>query len=122
MVELSKQHAAGAEKARDWRKAMSDHVAYALLVYTGVTIFATVKALQDGMSSTLPYFALIVLVAAIIPVCRWFEKRWADLDEDTARSPVPPEGFRRDTVILWALALGLPLVLTGIFKAMFAAV
>ena len=55
---------------------MSDHVAYALLVYTGLQIFMTVKALTAGMSSILPYMALIILVAAIIPACRWFERRW----------------------------------------------
>ena len=119
MVDISKQHTAEAGHARDWRKSMSDHVAYALLVYTGITIFVTVKAMQQGMSSTIPYFALIVLVAAIIPACRWFEKRWAGLDDDIASRASPPEGFRRDTIALWALAIGLPLLLTGLFKAAF---
>lgn len=120
MENFSKHHAVGADRARDWRKAMSDHVAYALLAYTGVTIFVTIKALEDGTSSTLPYFALIVLVAAIIPACRWFEKRWAGLDDAAATQPAPPEGFRRDTFALWVLAIGLPLVMTAMFKAVFA--
>jgi len=120
MVELTKKHSVKSERARDWRKAMSDHVAYALLVYTGVTIFVTVKALEEGSSSTLPYFALIFLVAAIIPACRWFEKRWADLDDSEASSRVAPEGFRRDTAMLWIMAIGLPLLLTAVFKAVFA--
>lgn len=120
MIDISKQHSTEQAPARDWRKAMSDHVAYALLVYTGVTIFVTIKALEEGTSSTLPYMALIVLVAGIIPVCRWFEKRWADLDDDTASSPRAPAGFRRDMLALWAMAIGLPLVLTALFKAAFA--
>ena len=120
MNDISKHHASAAGQTRDWRKAMSDHVAYALLVYTGVTIFVTVKALEAGTSTILPYVALIVLVAGIIPACRWFEKRWCDLPEDEATGEMPPDGFRRDTVGLWVMALGLPFVLTGFFKLAFA--
>ena len=123
MVDISKQHDAdGASNGheRDWRKAMSDHVAYALLVYTGLQIFVTVKALEEGSSSILPYVALIVLVAAIIPACRWFEKRWAGMDEDAAHDAHPPEGFRRDTILLWVLAIGLPFLFTGLAKAVFS--
>jgi hypothetical protein len=122
MVDLSKQQSVSSVRERDWGRAMSDHVAYALLAYTGVTIFVTIKALQEGTSSTLPYFAFIALIAAIIPACRWFEKRWAGLDDDIAHSPVAPEGFRRDTIGLWLLAVGLPLALTALFKAILAVV
>ena len=38
MSELSQQHETTAKRGRDWRKAMSDHVAYALLVYTALQI------------------------------------------------------------------------------------
>lgn len=123
------QHDAGASlhkahdaDAIDWRKSISDHVAYALLAYTGLQIFVTVKALSEGLSSILPYIALIVLVAAIIPACRWFEKRWQHLSDDQASDPALASAFRRDTILLWSLAIGLPLVLTAIFKAIFAAI
>jgi len=105
-----------AQGARDWRKAMSDHVAYGLLVYTALQIFVTVKALAEGSSTALPYLALIVLVAGIIPVCRWFEKRWADLGEELGTDPAMAPAFRRDVVTLWALAIGLPFGLTLIFR------
>lgn len=114
-------HAERQERAIDWRKSISDHVAYALLVYTGLQIFVTVKALTEGISSILPYFALIVLVAAIIPACRWFEKRWQDMTDEQASDPAYAGAFRRDTIMLWALAIGMPLLLTAIFKAIFAA-
>ena len=110
-----------APRARDWRKAMSDHVAYGLLVYTGLQIFLTIKALSEGSSSVLPYLALIVLVAGIIPVCRWFEKRWADLDDSQAIDPAYAAAFRRDAILLWSLAIGLPVVLTLLFKAVLRA-
>ena len=105
------------ERKRDWRKSMSDHVAYALLVYTALQIFLTVKALGAGTSSILPYIALIVLVAGIIPACRWFEKRWAGLSDDEASDDGFAPAFRRDAIGLWMMAICLPLALTAIFKA-----
>lgn len=104
-------------KARDWRKAMSDHVAYGLLVYTALQIFVTVHALTEGTSGLLPYMALIVLIAGIIPVCRWFEKRWAVLSDVEAADPEYAGAFRRDVIALWAMAIGLPFGLTLMFKA-----
>jgi hypothetical protein len=111
------EQAATQARTRDWRKAMSDHVAYGLLAYTGLQIFVTVKALAEGTSGLLPYFALIVLVAGIIPVCRWFEKRWAVLDDAAATDPALAPDFRHDVLTLWALAIGLPFAITLMFKA-----
>lgn len=111
-----------AGRARDWRKAMSDHVAHGLLVYTALQIFVTVKALAEGSSTALPYLALIVLVAGIIPVCRWFEKRWAELDDAAAADPAYAPAFRRDVMTLWSLAIGLPFALTLMFKALLSVI
>ena len=109
--------AAAPARVRDWRKAMSDHVAYSLLAYTALQIFVTVKALSDGTSGLLPYLALIVLVAGIIPALRWFERRWVGLDDAEAADEAYAEAFRRDTIGLWLLAIGLPFALTVLFKA-----
>ncbi len=121
MNKLAHQHEANSPKARgrtrDWRKSMSDHVAYALLAYTGLQIFLTVKAMSQGVSSILPYFALIAMVAAMIPLCRWFEKRWSGLTDEQAADAAYLGSFRRDAAGLWALAISLPLVLTVLFKA-----
>lgn len=106
--------------ARDWRKSMSDHVAYALLVYTGLQIFVTVNAIKGGSHSMLPYLALVVLVAGIIPACRWFEKRWVNLSDEQAVDPGYVEAFKRDRTMLWGLAVGLPFVLTALFKVIAA--
>ena len=106
--------------ARDWRKKMSDNVAYALLVYTGLQIFVTVGALKEGASSILPYLALVVLVAAIIPACRAFEGRWKYLGDAEAQEPALSGRFRRDQLFLWLLAIGLPFALTALAKAAFA--
>jgi len=110
--------AATKARGRDWRKAMSDHVAYSLLAYTGLQIFVTVKALSEGTSGLLPYLALIVLVAGIIPALRWFERRWIGLDDAQAADEAYAQAFRRDTIGLWLLAIGLPFALTLLFKAL----
>lgn len=120
---IDNHHGAPAEgnsAGRNWSKAMSDNVALALIVYTGLQIFVTINALKQGVSSTLPYFALIVLVAAIIPACRWAEKRWKNLSPEAASDESLKGEFRRDQIILWAAAIGLPLLLTALFKAIFS--
>lgn len=108
-------------RGRDWRRSMSDNVAYALLVYTALTIFVTVTAMKTGGISILPYLALVVLVGGIIPACRWFEKRWRDLSDADAADEALAPAHRRDQIMLWTLAIGLPLVLTALFKVIFAA-
>ncbi len=106
--------------ARDWRKSMSDHVAYALLVYTALQIFVTVHSLEGGSSTILPYLALVVLVVGIIPACRWFEKRWYSLTDEQAHDDAYHAAFRADIIRLWLLAIGLPFALTGLFKGIAA--
>lgn len=100
----------------DWRKRMSDNIAYALLVYTGLQIFVTVHALKSGSASMLPYLALVVLVAAIIPACRLFEGRWMGISDEAAADLALRGAYRRDQALLWLLAIGLPFALTALFK------
>jgi hypothetical protein len=108
---------AGAQKA-DWRRKMSDNIAYALLVYTTLQIFVTMGALRAEGGSLLPYLALIILVVAIIPACRTFERRWNRLNDDQAHDPALASYYRRDRLWLWLLAIGLPFALTGLFKGL----
>ena len=117
-AELAGTHTAS--RPRDWRKAMSDNVALALLVYTGMQIFMTVGDMKQGVSSIVPYLALVVLVAGIIPACRWFERRWSHLSDDDAADIALKPAFRRDQILLWVLAIGLPAVLTAFFKLIFS--
>jgi len=121
----------GAEEAkhgartRDYRKSASDHVAYALLVYTGLQIFVTVHAMKSattGTLSILPYIALVVLVAGIIPSCRKFERCWISRSDEEAHDPALADEFRRDMLWLWSLAIGLPFLLTGLIKGIVALV
>lgn len=104
------------ERAADPRRRMSDQIAYALLVYTALQIFATVGALTGNDVSLLPFLALVALVLAIIPACRLFERRWGEMSDAEARSAAAMQRFHRDRRLLWCIAIGLPFVLTGTFK------
>lgn len=105
-------------ESADWRRKMSDNIAYALLVYTALQIFVTVGALKSHGESLLPYLALVILVVAIIPACRRFEARWNRLDDEQAHDPDFGPLFRRDRIMLWLLAIGLPFAITGLFKGL----
>ncbi len=106
------QHSA---KPLDWRKRISDTIAYALLVYTALQIFVTMNALHARGTSLLPYFALVLLVIAIIPACRRFERRWNRLDDVQAADPALAPRFRRDRLLVWLMAVGLPFAVTALF-------
>ncbi len=105
-------------KPLDWRKRMSDNIAYALLVYTVLQIFVTMGSLENRGGSMLPYFALVILVAAIIPACRRFETRWNRLSDEQAADPQFKRYYRRDQFWLWAAAIVLPLAVSGLFIGM----
>lgn len=100
----------------DWRQRMSNTLAYALLVYTALQIFVTMGVLTRQGGSLLPYLALVILVAAIIPSCRQFERRWNRLDAVQAADPTLACRFHRDRRIIWAMAIGLPFAITGAFR------
>ena len=104
----------------DWRKRMSDTVAYGLLVYTTLQIFVTLRTLEGEGSSLLPMIALVVLVAGVIPLFRHFERRWEALDDATASEPALRPTFRRDQLAVWAISIGLPFLLTAVFRAIAA--
>lgn len=108
----------GSAKQVDWRKAMSDNVAIALIVYTGLNIFLTVEAIRETGLRSLAMLCLVILVAAIIPACHKFEKRWRDISEEEAHDRALSGAYRRDQLVLWGLALGLPFVMTFLFKSL----
>jgi hypothetical protein len=110
------ENAAKIGRRLDWRRKMSDHIAYALLAYTGLQIFVTMGALKSTTGSIMPYFALVILVAAIIPGCRMFERRWEVLSDNEAADPALAPIFRRDRLLVWLAALGLPFLITGVLK------
>jgi len=91
---------------------MSGTVACALVVYALLQIGLAVAVLPRGRHSLLPYAALALLVIGVIPACRWVEARWARLDEGAGLEA----RFRRERRGVWAVAIGLPFVLAGLFR------
>ncbi|OCC24462.1 hypothetical protein MB02_06625 [Croceicoccus estronivorus] len=105
-------------KPCDWRRWMSDNVAYALWVYTSLQIFMTVAVLKGPGGSILPYLGLALLVGAVLPGFSALEKRWERLSCDEAANPALEPAFRRDRRLIWTLAIGLPFVLTLLLKVL----
>lgn len=109
-------HHVGAVSAKGWREKMSDHIAYALLIYTGLQIFMTIGSIHNTSGSLLPYFALVVLVGAMIPAFRKLERRWESLCKSGQSDEALQGLFRRDVILLWMAAIGIPLVMTLALK------
>jgi hypothetical protein len=114
--QTSTEDADKSRKPVDWKRRISDHVAFALLAYTGLQIYVTMGALRSEHGSILPYFALVLLVVAIIPGLRLLERRWERLTQSGASRQELGPLFRRDLVALWVAAIGLPFLVTGIVK------
>ena len=49
-----------------WEKRISNQVAYALLMYTGLQIFVVMQAIRGEGASILPYMGLVALVGIVI--------------------------------------------------------
>lgn len=109
-----------APQQRLWTRRMSDHVAYALLVYTALQIFVTVHALKGEGGSILPYFALVFLVAMVIPACRSLERRWERLEDSQIADDALIGPFRRDVAVVWIAAIGLPFLFTALITGLSA--
>ena len=105
-------------KRQYWQRRMSDHIASALLVYTVLNIFVTIDALRTKDGSLIPYSALIILVVAIIPAFRQFERTWNKLSDSDVSNQALEIQFRRDRLILWLLAIGLPFMITGFLRSL----
>lgn len=117
-TDLRIENAATQAHRLDWRKRMSDTVAYSLLVYTTLQIFVTLRTLEGEGGSMLPMTALVVLVAGVIPMFRHFERRWEALSDDEAADPALRTEFRRDQLATWAVAIGLPFLLAAVFRGL----
>ncbi len=112
--------AATAPQRTHWTRRMSDHIAYALLIYTTLQIFVTVHALKGEGGSILPYFALVFLVGMVIPACRSLERRWERLEDSQIADEALAAPFRRDAILVWVAAIGMPFLFTAIITGLSA--
>jgi hypothetical protein len=90
-------------------KRMSTHIAYALVVYTLLLIFEVSPQMEGKGMSIMPYFILVALVGLAILPCRNLERRWSRLDADGVETH--DAEFRRDVILLWIGAVGIPTLL-----------
>lgn len=102
-----------------WSQGIKRHIAYALLAYTLLLIFLVSNKLgrligapaAGGGMSIMPYMLLVMLVVGVIPAARRLERKWERLGGGTHAGGDPAAGYRRDAMLVWAIALGLPVAL-----------
>lgn len=119
---MAKAHQASYEQShtepKSYAKRMCNNVAIALVVYTLNLIFVTSPAMEGGMS-ILPYFILVLLVGIAIPYLRGLEHRWRALEKSELSASGLNTRYRMDQVTLWALAVGVPVGLYFLIRAVF---
>ena len=112
---MAKAHQAHLRAYKSYSKRMSDHVAIALVVYTLMLIFLVTPTIESSGMSIFPYFVLVLLVAAVIPLCRNLERRWQAL----CATAHPDDGLETqyfaDRLKLWVAAITIPAALAVLF-------
>lgn len=103
-----------------WEKRISNHVAYALLMYTGLQIFVVMQAIRGDGASILPYMGLVALVGIVIPLCRRVEKRWQRLARSGASEAERGRAYRGDRLGIWLFAIGFPFGFVALLKGLSA--
>jgi uncharacterized membrane protein YqgA involved in biofilm formation len=100
---------------KSYSKRMSDHVAIALVVYTLALIFLVTPTIESSGTSIFPYFVLVLLVGAVIPLCRNLERRWQALDATAHSGDGLESRYFADRLKLWVAAIAIPGALAGAF-------
>lgn len=108
--------AAGLREPKGYSKRMSDHIAIALVIYTLLLIFIVTPNIETKGMSIFPYFLLVVLVGFAIPVFRRFDHRWRALQNSELSASGLETRFALDRTKLWAIAVGVPLLLALLCK------
>jgi hypothetical protein len=103
-----------------WDRRISNHVAYALLAYTGLQIFVVMGAVKGEGMSILPYLGLVALVGIVIPICRRVEKRWQAFGRSDLSEARLMQLYRGDRLGIWLFAIGFPFAFVAVVKALSA--
>ncbi len=99
-----------------WQHKISNHIAFALLAYTGLQIFVVMGAIGGHGMSMVPYVALVVLVAIVIPLARKLERQWERFLASEPPVPVIVNRYRFDRVRIWGFAIGFPFLIVALSK------
>jgi hypothetical protein len=95
---------------KSYSKRMSDHVAFALVIYTLALIFLVTPRMESDGTSIFPYFLLVLLVALVIPPCRNLERRWQALQATDNGDGSLDRKFNADRAKLWIATIALPAI------------
>ena len=99
---------------KSYSKQMSNHVAYALVIYTMLLIWRVTPTMETDGTSIFPYFLLVLFVAAVIPSAHGLEKRWQKLQESDLGDGGLDTRFAMDRVKLWVAAILIPFGIAAI--------
>jgi cell division protein FtsW (lipid II flippase) len=112
---MAKAEQAQMRSYKSYSKRMSDHVAFALVVYTLALIFLVTPTIESSGTSIFPYFVLVLFVAVVIPPCRNMERRWQALDAAAYNGDGLKAHYVADRLKLWAAAVVIPAILAVLF-------
>lgn len=101
---------------KSYSKRMSDHVAFALVIYTLMLIFLVTPAMENEGTSIYPYFMLVIFVALVIPPCRGLERRWQAIQANDSGDGGFDTQFKMDRIKLWIAAIGIPAGIAVLFR------
>ena len=94
---------------RYWHRKMSNNLAWALVLFTGLQIAVISGVVATGASTILYHLGIAVLIAAVVPAARNMERRWESLSQSDLSGLRLAALFRVDQLKLWGTALFLPL-------------
>jgi hypothetical protein len=100
-------------RARRLGGQMTRHVAAALLVFAAMQIWLVSAVIDAGAPRGAAVGAMIFLIVAALPYARITERRWQTFGQQALPSPALMDRFRRDTRVVWLLALTVPAAWTG---------
>jgi len=112
---MAKAEQAHLRAFKSYSKRMSDHVAFALVVYTLMLIFLVTPTIESSGTSIFPYFVLVLLVGAVIPACIRLERRWQVLASDAHSGDGLETAYLADRLKLWIAAIAIPGLLAVLF-------
>lgn len=100
--------------SRRMARAMSLHLAVAVVVFALIQVVCITLAVDRGMPPQLAYIGLAVVVAIAVPAAHRRERIWSGLGQDALPSPGLSHRFHRDVRRVWALSLLGPVAWTAI--------
>lgn len=98
-----------------WKKRISNNAAAALLLFTLLHVACFTALAGFAGSWLVTYLGIAILVGLVIPALSRFEARWHGGALDGLSEHEIAERFRIERLRLWAAAVALPFLWSGLF-------